>query len=772
VTAAAIQGLSQPDETSLEEFAFQAQKYCLLAKFSSAQADIILQGRSRTNLSAGMDGENILLGTRIMAGNFYIFWLNYRDATISLAVFDMIGGRSRILALPGFSFIGLPQIIEENGSLRALVFLGNRSDNDDIFYFEPETNLLLPLTRTPVSEKNFSLLEKAGQLEIETSSLWTQYRYRFDRRLRESVLLEEKHFPSGQKSGVQAPNFASDNTYIGFGDSITWGQIEGQQRLDLCYLTQLQAILAPTYGPWYFINLGIPGQSTYDGAQQVDQELSEHPALYFLLMLGVNDVWRNTFSLASSLENLEYIVDAALAHGMRVIISTLTPRKDRFSLYEFYWDHLRALSSGILDMAKAKNVASIDTLAAFMNTNPPDGWKALLENIIPEVSKGNHPNGEGHRIIASFFAAAWVDNELPVPRITVGKSEIYWQYPVTFSGAGSYDPDGSIIDYSWDFANGDLRQGREVTYIFQSFGAITIKLTVTDNQGATASASKTIQVQPLHPVINTDLNEVFWQETVVFSGANSACADGAIKKYDWDFADGEKASGIQVSHRFANSSAYGDLPVKLTVTNNKNAAATATKIIKVKPRPFPVINADKEEILWQDTVAFDGSQSLLLPGFTAKYSWDFGDGEYAEGMQVSHKFANANAFGDKPVKLTIIDNKNVSVSATKIIKVKALYTAHTTFEKRKIRTILYNRWGYFVSWTANVKNTQAGYNIVSYKIFRSNVGISGDYSEIGQADTARSNYTDMSIDQTSGKEYQYAVCPVDAQGHYSPVDNF
>jgi hypothetical protein len=39
-----------------------------------------------------------------------------------------------------------------------------------------------------------------------------------------------------------------------------------------------------------------------------------------------------------------------------------------------------------------------------MSTKPPDGWKALLENIIPNVSSGNHPNAEGHRIIAALFA--------------------------------------------------------------------------------------------------------------------------------------------------------------------------------------------------------------------------------------------------------------------------------------------------------------------------------------------------------------------------------
>jgi lysophospholipase L1-like esterase len=402
-----VNGLSQLATTTLlEEFEFHGQKYSIYAYFLPPRAGLTLKGRTSKNLSAGLDGENIHLGTRICSDNFYVFWLNYRNSAIRLVFYDFQRNRSQVLPLAGFSFIGLPEIIEENGDLQDLVFLGNLSDNDDIFYYEPEINLLTPLTKTPFSEKGFSMLEKDGQLEIETSSLWAKYRYRFDRQHRQTTLLEEQHFHLQKMQHQTAFTIEYFNTYVGFGDSITWGQIEGQQHLESCYLTQMQALLAATYGPSYPINLGIPGQQTYDGTLRIEQDLDEHPAQYFLLMLGVNDVWRNTFSLDSSLENLKYIVDAALAHGRRVIVSTLTPRKDRFSLYNFYWKNLRALSAGILDLAKEKNAASIDTLTAFMNSNPPDGWKALLENIIPEISKGNHPNQEGHRVIASLFADA------------------------------------------------------------------------------------------------------------------------------------------------------------------------------------------------------------------------------------------------------------------------------------------------------------------------------------------------------------------------------
>jgi lysophospholipase L1-like esterase len=288
-----------------------------------------------------------------------------------------------------------------------LVFLGNRSKNDDLFYYEPENDLLIQLTATPFSEKGFQLLEKAGGLEIQTRSLWARYRYHFDPRLQQIVLLEETRFPvKGETDRDDAKTINAEyfNTFIGFGDSITWGKIDGVQRLDLCFLKRMGDLLAEIYGPSSAINLGVPGDQTFEGALRVDQDLDLNPAFYFLLMLGVNDVWRTNFSLESSLENLEFIIDAAQARQMRVIASTLTPRKDVVSLYQYYWDQLYQLSDGIIQLALRKNAATIDTLNAFMSTDPPDGWKTLLEST--SAGKGNHPNAEGHLLIASLFAPA------------------------------------------------------------------------------------------------------------------------------------------------------------------------------------------------------------------------------------------------------------------------------------------------------------------------------------------------------------------------------
>jgi lysophospholipase L1-like esterase len=400
----ALAAAPQKQGEFLESFSFQGRSYSLFAEFSPPKAGLRLAGPRNRDLTTGLAGENILLGTRTGAEHFYVFWIHYRNKTSQLAYYDHRFDRCRVLPLAGFRFFALPDIIEENGVLRGLVFLGNRDGNDDIFHYSLETRELTALTRTPFSEKGFTMKAAGAAFEIETRSLWKTFRYRFDPQQNHCELLEERALPRPrQRATIDIDPSRYYNTYIGFGDSITRSQWEGQEWPELGYLAKMGAMLAKTYGPNWSINLGIGGTQTYEGAARVESDLENNPAFYFILFYGVNDLIHNDFSLESSLESLEFMIDAAQTRGMRVITTTLTPRKDKLAT-TYYWDRLYALSAGIIALAGRKGAACIDPLTVFMNTNPPDGWMELLESVNPPISKGNHPNEEGHRIIASLFA--------------------------------------------------------------------------------------------------------------------------------------------------------------------------------------------------------------------------------------------------------------------------------------------------------------------------------------------------------------------------------
>ncbi len=65
---------------------------------------------------------------------------------------------------------------------------------------------------------------------------------------------------------------------------------------------------------------------------------------------------------------------------------------------------------------------------------------------------------------------------------------------VSFSSAGSSDPDGSIASYAWDFGDGATSNTANPSHTYGSAGSYTVSLTVTDNAGATDNATATATI--------------------------------------------------------------------------------------------------------------------------------------------------------------------------------------------------------------------------------------------------------------------------------------
>jgi PKD repeat protein len=66
---------------------------------------------------------------------------------------------------------------------------------------------------------------------------------------------------------------------------------------------------------------------------------------------------------------------------------------------------------------------------------------------------------------------------------------------IVFDASASKDPDGQIVEYLWDFGDGSpAESGSTVIHAYGSPGQYTVKLTVTDDQGLSASLEKPIHV--------------------------------------------------------------------------------------------------------------------------------------------------------------------------------------------------------------------------------------------------------------------------------------
>lgn len=98
------------------------------------------------------------------------------------------------------------------------------------------------------------------------------------------------------------------------------------------------------------------------------------------------------------------------------------------------------------------------------------------------------------RLTGSWPAVGPV-NQLPVAS-TAGSTPTSGPAPLTtsFVGTNSYDPDGIIVSYLWDFGNGATSTLADPAYSYASAGNYTATLTVTDNSGGTSSATLPIVV--------------------------------------------------------------------------------------------------------------------------------------------------------------------------------------------------------------------------------------------------------------------------------------
>jgi len=90
---------------------------------------------------------------------------------------------------------------------------------------------------------------------------------------------------------------------------------------------------------------------------------------------------------------------------------------------------------------------------------------------------------------------------------------------ITCNGTGSFDPDGFIISYLWNFGDGTTGNGLIVTHSYANNGNYTITLIVTDNDGLTSSNSTTIVIAEEKPGFLFDVY-LELEPNAVFLGQN------------------------------------------------------------------------------------------------------------------------------------------------------------------------------------------------------------------------------------------------------------
>lgn len=214
---------------------------------------------------------------------------------------------------------------------------------------------------------------------------------------------------------------------------------------------------------------------------------------------------------------------------------------------------------------------------------------------------------------------------------------------ITFT-SNSVDPDGAIVNWTWNLDDKIMGYGKTIEYQFDNAGVCSIKLTVKDNNDDIDWITYTINVE------TTKINTSFSYNPIVpvvseiiqfFDTSDNLSND--IVSWHWDFGDGVTSSEKNPIHKYSTDRIY---TVNLTTSDNKNNKNSFSREIDIKNDEI-----SGEVIVIEDTDTID----FFKPSQYHEGYWDIDRSEFLE-----HFYGNYDDFYDfiilVPTKLTYVSS--------------------------------------------------------------------------------------------------------------------
>lgn len=248
---------------------------------------------------------------------------------------------------------------------------------------------------------------------------------------------------------------------------------------------------------------------------------------------------------------------------------------------------------------------------------------------------------------------------------------------ISFDGSGSFDQDGTIASYFWDFGDGQTSTELNPTHIFTEDGTHSVSLTVTDDKSASDEDISSAVIDDADPVADFYASSTSGTDslTVTFSD-NSTSYDGIIS-WLWEFGDGELSTEQNPTHLFT----IGSYTVTLTVEEEDGDSNIQNKPnfinIESSPNSSPIADfAVKSSVMpaINETISFIDN-STDKDGNIISWSWNFGDSTISTNQNPSHSYQKTGTY---QVTLTVKDDDGAVGTTTKEIIIHEITPPETT----------------------------------------------------------------------------------------------
>ncbi|MGZ5482172.1 MAG: PKD domain-containing protein, partial [Pyrinomonadaceae bacterium] len=269
-------------------------------------------------------------------------------------------------------------------------------------------------------------------------------------------------------------------------------------------------------------------------------------------------------------------------------------------------------------------------------------------------------------------------NQAPIANAGGPYSGIVGQ-AVTFNGSGSFDPDGTIISYSWTFGDGTNGSGATPTHTYASAGTHTAALTVADNSGnagsTTGSVTITANTSPTVSITSPANGASFTAAANITITANASDTDGTISKVD--FYRGTTLMGTDTISPYSFSwinVAAGNYSLTAKATDNLGATSTSAAVsVTVNVNGAPTVSITSPAV----GASFTAPASITITanasdtdGTISKV--DFYQGTTLMGTDTISPYSfswNNVAAGSYTLTATATDNSGASGSASRSVTV-------------------------------------------------------------------------------------------------------
>jgi PKD repeat protein len=272
-----------------------------------------------------------------------------------------------------------------------------------------------------------------------------------------------------------------------------------------------------------------------------------------------------------------------------------------------------------------------------------------------------------------------VVNAPPTASVSCSPETVQPNQATSCSSSGSGDPDGPVT-YAWDIDGDgfDDGSGASPEFSFATPGARTVRLRVTDADGATAEAQDSVTVNAAPTVSVSCTPESVRPNEATICSASASDPDGGAISYAWDIDGDGFDDGSDATEQFSFPSP-GTRTITVRVTDADGGTATAEDTVTVvgNSPPTAVIDCSPNQINQGDPVTCTSAGSSDPDGGNLRYEWQVDGGAFSEGGPT---FSPPNLGpGSHTITLRVTDAANATATASDSVSVNARPVARISF---------------------------------------------------------------------------------------------